>query len=285
VPIVYIRSRPRFGFTTYRQIWFFARSFTSIRYRLDDLRELALNLRGRFFLYAYTSWCVEIARILEQRGETLPVGAVMVAGEHLLPEDAALIRRAFGHDPYQLYASREVGFLAFECDARRLHLNEEWAYVEIVSKEGRRVEDGSEGRVVVTTFDNTVMPFIRYDTGDLGILSPDPCPCGRTLRTLHFTGRTSELITVAGGTSVALLDVAHALGGHIGAFQQYQIVQRGPVSFLIRHVPGPAFETHRDRIRALLVRMLHPEALIEFEAVDVISEAPSGKAVYFVREL
>jgi phenylacetate-CoA ligase len=284
-PIVYVRSRPRYGFTFFRHTWFFVRGFTSIALRFDDFLALASCFRNGFTLYGYTSWILEFARRLQKIGAAIPVKSVFVAGEHIAQHDRDEMAAAFGvPEIFTLYASREVGFLGFECEKHRMHINEEWAFIEIVSDTGERVPDGEEGRIVVTTFDNRVMPFIRYDTGDRGAIDAEACPCGRTLRTLRFRGRTSERIELDGGRVVALLDIAHAIGGYRETVRQYQIVQRGPMEFLLRIVPGPQFHSNKDYIEALVVRLLHPRVRVEWELVDRIDEAESGKSVYFKRQ-
>lgn len=281
-PVVYMRSRERYGFTFYRHDWFFVRNFRSIKDRLKEFQTLAARYPQGFVLYGYTSWVRELARCLDEAGAQVPIKAVMVAGEHLVLGDKKEIERIMGAEVFELYASREVGYLGFQCAERKLHVSEEWALVEILDAEGKSVPVGTEGRVIVTTFDSRVMPFIRYDIGDIGALSDAPCACGRTLRTLTFKGRTSELLNVIDRT-VSLLDVAHALSTYHNALAQYQIVQESDDRFVIRVIPGSAYELWRTDLHSLMQRMLHPDAHIIFEEVDEIAQAPSGKAEYFVR--
>ncbi len=282
--IIYTRARPRNGFTFYRHTWFFLRGFTSIKHRMRDFLELGKRFKRGFILYGYTSWVVELARRLEQHAIDLPIRAVMVAGEHLMQSDRAYIERVMGAELFTLYASREVGFLGFECERHRMHLNEEWAYIEVVDSHGHALPKGREGRIIVTTFDNEIMPFIRYEVGDVGSISDSPCACGRTLYTLTFKGRTSELIEFEDGRVISLLDIAHAIGAYRDAIRQFQIIQNGALSFVFRVVPGPSFASHRDDLEQLMVRLLHHRVQVRWEFIEGIPEASSGKAVYFLRD-
>lgn len=283
-PIVYMRARERYGFTFYKHIWFFLRGYNSIRYRIDEFVELGTRLKKGFILYGYSSWVVELARIMEKRAVSLPLKAVMVAGEHISDDDVALIERVTKTKLFSFYASRELGFLGYECELRRMHMSEEWAFFEVVDERGNRVPDGTEGRLIVTTFDNRVMPFIRYEIGDLAIISPEACPCGRTLRTLSFRGRVAEVIELADGRTVTLLDIAYAIGTYRDTIAQYQIIQKAPLSFTFKIVPGPRFEQSRPNIDGLMRRLLHPHVHIVWEFTDQIPEATSGKAQYFIKE-
>ena len=214
----------------------------------------------------------------------LPLKAVMVAGEHLSKQDHEYIEKSTMVPLYTLYASREVGFLGYECEWHAMHISEEWAYLEVVNEKGERLPFNQEGRIVVTTFDNRVMPFIRYELGDIGSISDVPCACGRTLRTLTFKGRTTELITLTDNRTVTLLDLAFVIGSYKNSIRQYQIIQTSPLTFTVRVIPLVRFDERREELENMLVRMLHPRVQIQWEIVEHIPESQSGKAVYFIRD-
>lgn len=285
-PIVYMRARERLGFSFYKHIWFFVRGYNSMHYRVEDLIALSRRLSRGFILYGYTSWVLEMTRQIEKAGAALPIKAVMVAGEHFRETDRDYIEHVTHAEVFSLYASREVGFLGFECEKHAMHVSEEWAYIEIVDQHDEPLPVGQEGRIVVTTFDNEVMPFIRYEIGDIGALSDTPCTCGRTLRTLRFKGRTMELIDVADGRTVSLMDISYILGRYRKAVLQFQIIQKSLLSFIVRVVPGPGFTPHKKFfLEMLLIRLLHPKTQITWDIVESIPEAKSGKAVYFIRDM
>jgi phenylacetate-CoA ligase len=251
---------------------------------MDDFRQFGRRFPKGFILYGYTSWVLEVVREMEKFRMDLPIRAVVVAGEHLTVSDRRYIERITKTKLFTLYASREVGFLGFECEFHNMHINEEWAFVEIVDDRGLPLPSGQEGRIVVTTFDNRVMPFIRYDIGDVGVISDMPCACDRKLRTITFLGRAAERIELEDGRVVSLLDIAYALGSYKDSVRQYQIIQTSKISFTIRIVPGPLFGSNKENLDSLMVRMLHPRVQLQWEFVESIVEAKSGKAVYFVRD-
>jgi phenylacetate-CoA ligase len=71
--------------------------------------------------------------------------------------------------------------------------------VEIAEPEtGRQLLPGETGEIVATTFSKTY-PLIRFGTGDLSVLTDEPCPCGRTSpRLVRILGRTDQLTKVRG---------------------------------------------------------------------------------------
>jgi len=91
--------------------------------------------------------------------------------------------------------------VAGECHLRHgLHINEDQFIVEVIDpKTLAPVPEGQEGELVVTTIMKEGFPLIRYRTGDITRLNPEPCSCGRTfLRMAPICGRTDDLVLVRG---------------------------------------------------------------------------------------
>src|SRR3989344_792112 len=175
--------------------------------------------------------------------------------------------------------------LGFECAHRRIHINEDVAYYfEITDDYGIPLPVGESGRLIVTGFENRVMPFIRYDTGDIGVIREDQCQCGRTLRTIEFQGRQAKLLHVGDARKVSLTDISVLFNMYYDAIRQYQIVRTGECSFTMRIVRGVQFDEEKTK-NELMERFkfhIHPHVQIEWEIIDSIPEGPNGKAVYFV---
>jgi phenylacetate-CoA ligase len=280
--IIGMRSGHKPGFAFYKYHLFYLQSIMSVPHRIDDLIECAQRYSG-CILYSYPSAILAVAKQMQDRPEDLRVRAAIGTGESLSSEDRTLIERNLRTKMFTNYASRDCGYLAFECEHKVLHLNEEWAYVEIVDAEGVPVALGQEGRIVVTLYDNRVMPLIRYAIGDHGVITAQPCVCGRTLRTIRVVGRQSDNIDLGQGRIVPLLNVSVIFNWYGGAVRQFQIVQTAPVKFTVRVIPGELFDTMREDIQDRLVRALHPEARISWETVEKIEPTRTGKAIYFVK--
>lgn len=145
-----------------------------------------------------------LVRLLE-RAEELGFGV----GKELRLRHAVLGAEAFpgalrdevtrrGITPIQTYGTADVGVIAGECPAGEFHLGDE-AAVEIVDPaSGRRLPPGETGEVVVTPFSD-VYPLVRFGTGDLAFVLPEPCPCGRpSPRLSRLVGRVGGAVKVRG---------------------------------------------------------------------------------------
>jgi phenylacetate-CoA ligase len=284
-PVFSLRAKYKTGFIFRKRVLFYVPGFNGVRYRLPDLIAITKKFTRGFILYGFTSSIIETARLIKESGEKLHVRAVVTTGEAIRDTDKALIKKVFNADFFLTYATRELGWIGYECLHHNLHMCEEYAYFEILDENNAPVEDGKEGRVIVTSLDNRAMPFIRYEIGDRGVISPALCPCGRTLKTLKLIGRQTEFIELADKRVASLLDISASFDNLSDAVRRYQIVQKEPLLFLIKVVAGPEFDNARETLELRLVQLLHPQARIEWEQVESIPESKSGKAVYFVREL
>jgi phenylacetate-CoA ligase len=136
----------------------------------------------------------------DEQGIRLPsLRKALVSGEAFPPSlrDALVAR---GIAAYQVYASADLGAIAYETEARAGLVVDEGVLVEIVRPgTGDPVAPGEVGEVVVTTLFNTLYPLIRFGTGDLSAQIEGRSACGRTnARIKGWLGRADQTTKVKG---------------------------------------------------------------------------------------
>ncbi len=121
-----------------------------------------------------------------------------VSGAAFPPSLQAEIK-ARGIDAYQMYATADLGCIAYETPAREGMVVAEDVLLEIVRPgTGDPVPEGEVGEVVVTSFDPD-HPWIRLALGDLSAVLPGASPCGRTnTRIRGWLGRADQTTKVKG---------------------------------------------------------------------------------------
>ena len=99
----------------------------------------------------------------------------------------------------QVYATADVGLIAYESSAQEGMIIEESIIVEIVRPgTADLVADGEVGEVLVSTLDPHY-PLIRFATGALSTFMAGESPCGRTnRRVLGWMGRADQTAKVRG---------------------------------------------------------------------------------------
>jgi phenylacetate-CoA ligase len=121
----------------------------------------------------------------------------MVGAEYLPPALRKAMRER-GIQVMQLYASADLGHIAYESANADGGINEgmvldEGVLLEIVRPgTGDPVPAGEVGEVVITSF-NRDYPLVRFGTGDLSAVMSQPSPCGRTnVRIRGWMGRADQ---------------------------------------------------------------------------------------------
>jgi phenylacetate-CoA ligase len=273
-----------------------------LRFRLSDIamnriRLSAFNLDDEDFqdywrrcLRFRPTWMVGYASLLHMfaewiegrglDGSALGLRVVMPTSEPMSDQQRAQVEAVFNAPTYDEYGAGEVGGVAYGCERGRLHVVAENVVVELLDQDGRPVEPGEVGEVVVTDLTNRAMPLLRYRLGDRATLGTG-CDCGRGSQTIDkILGRIHDVVyTPAGrrwhGEKIDYLMAQ--LFGQYGAFRQYQVIQHSADRLTVRLLADedipPALERRiieyvaerLDGMRADVVR------------VDGIERAPSGK--------
>ena len=154
------------------------------------------------WIHGYPSVVSYLASLILDSGRPGPRPRVISLGaENVLPSQARAIREAFGTSPISHYGLAEMVANASQCPNGRLHIDEDFAAVELVP-----AGDGAV-RIVGTSLANFATPLIRYDTGDLAVVHTSPCGCGLPGRVLErIDGRQEDLLELKDGTLVGRND-------------------------------------------------------------------------------
>lgn len=124
--------------------------------------------------------------------------AVYTAGELLTPHKRALLSGLWQVPVFDNYGSTELGPVGLDCRYGRLHPLQDQLVIELLHDDlATPVSPGETGHLVVTTLHRQATPMIRYLTGDLARLVPEPCLCGADCR-LEVHGRSAEALRITG---------------------------------------------------------------------------------------
>lgn len=168
--------------------------------------------------------------------------------------------------------------VAGEClEKAGMHVSEDHFLIEIVDPAtGAPLADGEEGELVITTLAKEAYPMIRFRTGDLTRIIPEPCPCGRTMRRIgRILGRCDDMLIIR-GVNVFPSRVESLLLEVEGVTPHYRIV-------LNRHGALDEALVEVEPTEDLLFdRVAEHQALLEKLERRLASELGVGLAVRFV---
>ena len=167
-----------------------------------------------------------------------------------------------------------------------MHITAEDIIVEIIDPDGQPVPTGESGEIVVTHLATRDFPFVRYRTGDMGILSNESCACGRGLPVLKdIQGRATDFVVAQDGTVIhglALIYILRDLPG-IAAFK---IVQESLELVRVEIVKGEGYtDSNEKAIDEVFKSRLGGAVNVEFDYCAEIQPERSGKFRYVISKV
>jgi len=256
--------------------------------RLDDYIE-RIRIRRPRMLFGYPSALTHIARHAQARGrrmDDLGIRVAFVTAERLYDEQREQIAATFGCAVANGYGGRDAGFIAHQCPHGGMHITAEDIIVEILDPAGQPLPPGAAGEIVVTHLASGDYPFIRYRTGDVGVLAAAPCGCGRGLPLLQeIQGRSTDFLVAADGTVMHGLALVYILRDLPG-MQAFKIIQESLALTRIQVVLAlPLPDALRRRIVDGVRARLGPTVAVEVEQLPAIAAEASGKFRYVVSKV
>lgn len=237
-----------------------------------------------------------IAQIVKQYNMKIPSNLkhIELSGEYLFDSYRQQIQDVFGIEPVNQYGCNEANEIAYECKCRNMHVIENNVIVEVL-KDGKPVLN-EEGDIYITSLKNYAMPFIRYETGDRGILKTEHnCKCGNKSPVLVIlSGRSSDFITLENGeklNSYVLINIIEYTNENMSsAIKQFQIIQTDINCFNVNLVIKKAYSGWNDAIIECFLDNIHEEALKEAEwkfnfSDNICPDELTGKYKYFINTL
>ena len=244
------------------------------------------------YINGYTSSIVQFAKYLKRKNINLKsacpsLKACIVTSEMLFDDDKLLLETQFGLPVINEYGASELDLIAFQNTKDEWQVNSETLYVEILDENNMVLPYGEEGRVVITSLYNKAHPFIRYDIGDIGVLSENSTIRKPILKKL--IGRTNSIVVLPSGKKAAGLTFYYITKSVIendGNVSEFIVEQSRIDHFIIRFVSNKELDSDKkDVITLEMKRYLETGITVSFERVAQLKRTKAGKLKQFISKL
>ncbi|MDR5658757.1 hypothetical protein RH915_04570 [Serpentinicella sp. ANB-PHB4] len=256
---------------------------------------MKINAEKPKFIRGYASSLNELSKfIIKNNIKTIRPMAVFSTAEMLTNEYRVLIERAFSTKVYDQYGLNDGGVTAFECEEHSgYHIDMERSILEVVDDYGNPVKEGEPGRIIATSLTNYAMPFIRYETGDVGIMASGVCKCGLPFRRLEkIIGRTDDMIKTRQGKRIHSSFLRKIIRSY-DYIDKFQAVQNDYYTLSVSIVVK---EFYKRENYLIYEKEIHDEITdyftknsidlkVKIDVVDSIELSDSGKQRFFISNL
>jgi len=239
-------------------------------------------------VYGVRTSLLMVAEELERRGISAPpIKLLLAGGEVIDAQTRRRCRQAFGTDVTETYGTVEMGVMAYQMRGQSgLSLIEDCTLFEFLDEQGNPAMPGQLARIVVTDLHGGLMPFIRYDQGDLVTYSLRQNTRGETVRVIdRIIGRQDDAAPLPDGRFLTYLDFYEIMDIYPGV-ERFRIRQHAPDSFSIELV---ASQDYYHTIQEELLTKLQDLSLFflrfNLRLVERIEPDPGGKMRILVSEV
>jgi phenylacetate-CoA ligase len=231
-------------------------------------------------LNAYPSVLYLMAKTVNRdEAKKLRLKFILSNSELLTDYARQVIQDVFGCKVYDDYSCLEFSAIGFECKMQNLHVAADNVIVETLDPEGNQVPPGEQGRIIVTALNNFSMPYLRYEIGDIGVLSDKKCSCGRQFPVLQSVrGRSDDFVAMPSGQLVDPQTVVFQIE-IIPEVKEFRVLQREDHDITVSIIPrdDADFDLIRSEVAQKLQRLFDLSVNVEVREVATIERGSTGK--------
>lgn len=205
------------------------------------------------------------------------VHCVTTGAENLLDFQKLKIEQAFGVVPIQHYGQAEAVANFSECPKGNMHVDEDFSHVEFIPVSGNKY------KIVGTNFTNNAFPLLRYDTGDIAIITGITCNCGRPGRVVdRVDGRKEDNIVLKDGTVIGRLD---HIFKDLENIKEAQIYQKEKGKIEVRIVKSKTFEERDEKLLLTSLKNYLRDIEIRLVYLTEIPKTKNNKLRFVISEI
>ena len=241
-------------------------------------------------LLAFPNQALNFLRLLDQSGQRIELQAIVTSSERLAPDVRRVLEASFGVPVYDFYGQSERVCFASSRSAETYYFDPAYGRVELRPAEWCNAGPGRRGMAIIgTSFWNTAMPLVRYDTGDLAIVPDTATPeeleqIALGLRPFPgIAGRDDEFVLTPDGMRVTSLSM---IAREVDHLMQVQLIQEPCGEVVVQAIVRPGFDaTDRAQLIANMQAKIPASISYRLEFVDRLITTSTGKTPLVIRRL
>lgn len=245
------------------------------------------------FIQAFPSALYPLASWLDEHPEpdiVARIRGVMLYSENVYDYQMRLFQQVFACPVLKHYGHSERVLMAASApEDERYFFWPQYGHVELVAENGQPItEPGVLGEIVGTSFDNRVMPFIRYRTGDMAMWSDRPPPPGLEGFPVveRIEGRLQEFVVCHDGRLVSICTLGAAHFEELAGVESIQYEQFEPGKVTLKVVANHGISEHdKQRIARAIEHKTQEGCQAEVRVVDDIPRTARGKHVMLIQHV
>lgn len=276
---VWAEGQKKSLFTTYKQNMIIVNIVNLSEEQLEIMREKLKADKKIKCIIGYASTLHKLALYLYEKGDTpnmFTVETIISTAEKLQEITRKNLKRVFECNVISRYSNMENGLLAQESiEDVKFQINYASYIFELLKLDSNEPANiGEMGRIVITDLFNYATPLIRYDTGDIGIISKKSNTYPSIPVFKSIDGRKIDILYDTKGTPISPLwdfdmDFFEEL-------KQFQFIQEGEKTYTLNVIGAKGIYRNEELIYQIK-KTLGEDAIINVKHLEDFPVYSSGK--------
>jgi phenylacetate-CoA ligase len=241
-----------------------------------------LNVKANIHINGYSSALEEVCKYLDgntfEKLKNKSIKSIITQSEAVSDETKKRLEKYLNCKVCSRYSNLENGILAQQTinNNDNFKINNASYYIEILKVDSDEpVKPNEYGRIVITDLYNFAMPFIRYDTGDIGRFGINEDGSINKFYFSDIQGRKLDLLLDTKGNVVSSYIMYKNMFKY-PEIDQYQLIQEDKKKYRFIISSKNGFKKEKI-IKDELITFLGDDAIFEVEYIDEIPLLDSGK--------
>ena len=248
-----------------------------------EINSLVKKIESKHSCYSILGYVSALERICKYLDNTdkdsidADVASIITMSEALTPYVKESMEKYFGTPVFARYSNLENGIIAQQIpgSGQKFLINTASYRLEMLAMDNNEpVERGDLGRIVITDLYNHAMPMIRYDTGDVGILSEETDRYSNQYLD-KVEGRKLDVLYDTSGNIISSYIMYKNMWKYT-EIRQYQLIQEDQKKYTFKINIDGNFEREQQLVEEYK-SFLGEDADFRVEYVDEIPLLSSGK--------
>ena len=230
-------------------------------------------------MLGYASALEKIANYFSDKGYIggYSLKAIVSCSEILTDNCLNKLKNVFKCSIYDRYSNEDNGFLS-QTDgiSRDFLVNRGSYYIEILKLDSDEpAEENEIGRIVVTDYYNYLLPFVRYDTGDLAAYSYKKYNGANRYVLTKLAGRISDMIYDIENHPISTFAIGDVMKS-MSKIKQYQLIQNSRYDITL-NIIDPLKHYSVSDYQSVLESILGKGINVSINYIDTMPILNSGK--------
>ncbi len=230
------------------------------------IHEKALEFGPKFF-FGYPSAVLSFIKQSKKHDlKKIDIKGVILASETVYPDELQIIRDYFDVDVLTHYGHTERNSIAYRINRGNYNFLNSYGAIRVANKE-----------IITTTFDNFVMPFINYKTGDHTTGKIEYFPnCDIARQAENIEGRTQDFLVTEDERLVSITTMCGGEHLPLESIDAIQYIQNnsGKVTVLVE---GTDIDT--DKVKHGMYQLVREGIDFDIKTVENIEKTSRGKRI------